>query len=87
MRLLQEIELLIDTIMGDSMKIYADNKPKNCNYCKFKQIMSQHWDLEDYCLLNKKCISKINMEVDCPIEEVDHPLKRSPKRCPKRIKG
>lgn len=29
------------------MKIYVDNKPENCNNCIFKQIMSQHWDLED----------------------------------------
>ncbi len=53
------------------MKVYVDNRPENCNNCIFKQIMSQHWDLEDYCFLNKKHISKINMDEDCPLIELE----------------
>lgn len=57
-------------IMGDSMRIYVDEKPKNCNNCIFKQSMSKHWDLEDYCLLNKKITSRIVMDRDCPLKEL-----------------
>lgn len=52
------------------MKIYVDNVPENCNSCIFKQNMSQHWDIEDYCLLNKKSTSKIIMDEDCPLRAV-----------------
>jgi len=57
--------------MEDSMRIYVDNKPENCNNCIFKLIMSQHWDLEDLCFLNKKCTSKINMDADCPLKGLE----------------
>lgn len=40
---------------------------KNCNGCKFKQEMGRHWDLEDYCFLNKISISRMDMEEDCPL--------------------
>lgn len=53
------------------MKIYVDNVPKNCNNCIFKQNMSQHWDLEDYCFLNKKSTNKIIMDEDCPLKELE----------------
>lgn len=53
------------------MKIYADDIAKNCNNCAFRKIMSKHWDLEDYCSLNKKSICKINMDEDCPLEELE----------------
>lgn len=36
------------------MKVSADNAPENCNNCIYKQNMSKHWDLNDYCFLNKK---------------------------------
>lgn len=53
------------------MKIYMDSKPENCNHCIFNQSMSRHWDLEDYCLLNKKNRSKIIMDMDCPLKELE----------------
>ena len=53
------------------MKIYVDNVPKNCNNCIFRQNMSQHWDLEDYCFLNKKSASRIIMDKDCPLEGLE----------------
>lgn len=53
------------------MTIYVDDKPGNCNYCTYKRSMSQHWDLEDYCFLNKKRISKIIMDKDCPLKELE----------------
>jgi len=59
------------SIVEDSMKIYVDNKPENCNNCIFKQIRSQHWDLEDNCFLMKKVISRINMDEDCPLEGLE----------------
>lgn len=57
------------------MGIYMNNIPKNCNKCTFKQIMSQHWDIEDYCLLNRKNISRIIIEKDCPLVEEDTEMK------------
>lgn len=53
------------------MKDCVDNKPENCNHCIFNQSISKHWDLEDYCLLNKKNISKIVMDKDCPLRELE----------------
>lgn len=53
------------------MKNCVDNIPKNCNNCAFRKIMSKHWDLEDYCLLNKKHTSRIVMEEDCPLKELE----------------
>lgn len=52
------------------MRSYVDDVPENCNNCRFKQIMSKHWDLDDYCLLNKKRIGRIAMDEDCPLEEL-----------------
>ena len=52
------------------MKIYADNVPENCNNCIYRQNMNRHWDLDDYCFLNKKSISRIIMDEDCPLEEL-----------------
>ncbi len=45
------------------------NVRNNCNGCKFKQEMGRHWDLEDYCFLNKISISRMDMEKDCPLTE------------------
>ncbi len=53
------------------MKIYVDNAPENCNNCIFRQNMSQHLDLDDYCFLNKKSTSRIIMDRDCPLEELE----------------
>lgn len=53
------------------MKIYVDKVPKNCNGCIFKQNMSRHWELKDYCFLNKKSTDKIIMDKDCPLAELE----------------
>lgn len=53
------------------MKKCVDSKPENCNYCIFNQSISKHWDLEDYCLLSKMNISKIVMDKDCPLRELE----------------
>ncbi len=53
------------------MKIYVDNVPENCNNCIFRQNMSQYWDLNDYCFLNKKSTSRIIMDKDCPLEKLE----------------
>ena len=50
------------------MKIYVDNVPENCNNCIFRQNMSQHLDMEDYCFLSKKNTSRVIMDQDCPLE-------------------
>lgn len=57
--------------MEGCMKIYVDNTPGNCNNCIFRQNMSQHWDLDDYCFLNKKSTSRIIMDKDCPLERLE----------------
>lgn len=53
------------------MKIYVDNVPENCSNCIFRQDMNMHWDLDDYCFLNKKSISRIIMDENCPLEELE----------------
>lgn len=45
-----------------------DNTHKSCNYCTYRRNLSRHWELEDYCSMIKKEISKINMEEDCPLK-------------------
>lgn len=57
------------SLLEVSMKTCGDNAPENCNNCTFKQNMSQHWDLEDYCTLNKKSTSIIIMDRDCPLQK------------------
>ena len=47
----------------------VSNVPENCNGCTFKQMVSRHWELEDYCILNDKNISRMIMEEDCPLAE------------------
>lgn len=53
------------------MKIYVDTLPKNCNYCVFRENMSQHWNLEDYCFLNKKKTSEVVLNEDCPLSKLE----------------
>lgn len=50
------------------MTIQVDRK-QNCNHCIYRQDVSRHWDLEDYCLLNMKKTSRITVDRDCPIGE------------------
>lgn len=45
--------------------------PKNCNDCAYKQMVSRHWELEDYCMLNKKKIREIVMDEDCPLGKTE----------------
>lgn len=49
------------------MKIYVDEIPDNCNHCLFRENVSQHWEVEDYCLLTNKLICHTNICVDCPL--------------------
>lgn len=49
------------------MKIYADRKRKNCNHCIYREDVSRHLDLEDYCSLNMKRTGRIIMDKDCPL--------------------
>lgn len=56
------------------MKIYVDNTQENCNNCIFRQNMSQHWDLEDYCFLNRKSTIRIIINKDCPLRDNDKRL-------------
>lgn len=51
------------------MKLYVDNIPDNCNHCIYRQDISRHWDLDDYCSLNKKSTSRIIMDEDCSLKE------------------
>jgi len=51
------------------MDIHVNNVPENCNGCMYKQMVSRHWELEDYCILNRKNINRMNMEEDCPMAE------------------
>lgn len=53
------------------MKIYSGRKPENCNHCIYKKDISVHLDLEDYCCKNMKRISKIDMDMDCPLEKLE----------------
>lgn len=47
---------------------YVD-APENCNGCKFKLEMGRHWELEDYCFLNQKSISRMDLGKDCPLSK------------------
>lgn len=49
------------------MDANVSDVPKNCNQCAYKQILSRHWELEDYCVLNNKSISRMDMKNDCPL--------------------
>lgn len=51
------------------MKICMDRKPENCNYCIYREEMSRHLDLDDYCTKNRKKTGKINIQTDCPLRE------------------
>ncbi len=51
------------------MDTHVSDVPENCNGCMYKQILSRHWELEDYCALNQKSISRMDMEKDCPMAE------------------
>lgn len=50
------------------MAIHTDRK-QNCNHCIYRQDVSSHFDLDDYCSLNMKRTSRITMDKDCPLED------------------
>lgn len=43
-------------------------KPENCNHCAYKENISQHWELEDYCKRINQKLSRIDIEKDCPLD-------------------
>lgn len=49
------------------MKNNMDRKPRNCNHCIYRENVSRHLDLDDYCSKNMKRIGRIDMEKDCPL--------------------
>ncbi len=51
------------------MRICMDKKPENCNHCIYRENISRHLDLEDYCSLNRKRIGKIDIKTDCPLRK------------------
>jgi hypothetical protein len=53
------------------MKIYVDRKPENCNHCVFNPGVNRYFDLDDCCYLNKKNTSRIIMDKDCPLKELE----------------
>lgn len=56
---------------GHPMNIYVDEIAKNSSNCLFMHNLSKHWDLEDYCFLNKMIISRINVDRDCPLVKLE----------------
>lgn len=53
------------------MDIYVDRKPENCNHCIYRKDVSRYLDIEDYCILNKKNICMIRIDMDCPLKELE----------------
>ena len=53
------------------MNIYVDRKPENCNHCIFNLDINRYFDLDDRCYLNKKSASRIIMDKDCPLKELE----------------
>lgn len=53
------------------MKIHMDRKPENCNHCIYREELSRHLDLDDYCAKSMKRTGRINMDIDCPLERLE----------------
>lgn len=51
------------------MKICMSEKPENCNHCIYREEISRHFDLDDYCSKIMKRTGEINMGIDCPIRK------------------
>lgn len=49
------------------MENYVNAAGENCNHCTYKKNISRHWNMEDYCSLNRKRIGTINIGKDCPL--------------------
>ncbi len=56
------------------MKISMDRKPENCNHCIYRENVSRYLDLDDYCFLNKKSTSRIIIDKDCPLGELEEKI-------------
>ncbi len=56
------------------MKISMDRKPENCNHCIYREELSRYFDLGDYCFLNKKSTSRIIIDKDCPLGELEEKI-------------
>ncbi len=48
---------------------HMDWKPENCNHCIYREEVSRHLDLEDYCSLNRKRTGKIDIGTGCPLRK------------------
>lgn len=46
-----------------------DRVSENCNHCIYREELSRHFDLEDYCSLNRKRTGKIDIGTDCPLRK------------------
>lgn len=53
------------------MRICMDKKSENCNHCIYRKDVSRHLDMDDYCAKNMKRTGRINMDIDCPLEELE----------------
>jgi len=53
------------------MRIYVGKRKKNCNHCIYREELSRHLDLDDYCAKSMKRTGRINMDIDCPLEELE----------------
>lgn len=53
------------------MKIHMDRKLENCNHCIYREELSRHLDLDDYCAKSMKRTGRINMDIDCPLERLE----------------
>lgn len=51
------------------MKTYMGREPINCNHCIYREEVSRHLDLEDYCTKNGKRAGEVNIQTDCPLRE------------------
>lgn len=56
---------------GYFMGVYMDKKPENCNHCTYRENVSRYLDLEDYCSRNMKNTSRIIIDKDCPLRELE----------------
>lgn len=62
------------------MNIFVDELPDNCSKCVFMENMSKHWDVDDYCFLNKLLIGRFEKNDKCPLKVLNHENKTSKQR-------
>lgn len=56
------------------MTIQMDRKRENCNHCNYREELSRYLDLDDYCAKNMKRTGRINMDIDCPLGELEEKI-------------